>query len=236
MNTTPQFPPLLSGRMTAGADPFAAACRAAAEGCDAGLILYDPGPEVLRAAIVLAPEVPLCRAMAMLPLAQVGLQNALGALGPAELPVQMEWDGTLRVNGGHCGGFSACASDADPAAVPDWLVIGFSLRFVPESDEAGADPDRTALYSEGCGDLFPQDLLESWARHTLAWLHRWEAEGTAPLHREWSGLLTGTDGPVASGGTTGAYLGIDEDLGLLLKTENGTRLIPLTAQLTETPA
>ncbi|SNR62022.1 biotin/lipoate--protein ligase family protein [Puniceibacterium sediminis] len=230
MSMAPQFPPLLSGLNAAGHDPFAAACQAAQQGCDAGLILYDLSGD-LRAALICAPEVPLAQAMAMLPLCGVGLQNALGALAPPEVPVHLDWDGVIRVNGGRCGAFRAAASTADPAAIPDWLVIGFTLRFLITTDDQGATPDETALHGEGCGDLSPQDLLESWARHTLTWIHRWEEEGMSPLHREWSGLVHGLGQPVSQSGMDGTFLGVDEQLGMLLKSDGTTHLIPLTALL-----
>lgn len=227
MSAAPQFPPLLTGMHSAGHDPFVAACSAAAEGCDAGLILYDADRD-LRAAIVFAPEVPLADAMAMLPLCGVSLQSALGALAPPEVPLHLEWGGSVRVNGGRCGALRVAAATADPQAVPDWLVVGFDLRFVPDSEEQGANPDDTALYAEGCGDLLPADLLESWARHTLTWIHRWEEDGMSPLHREWTGLIHGLGAPITRAGLDGTFLGVDERLGLLLKAEGTTHLIPLT--------
>lgn len=234
MTVAPQFPPLLSGMHAAGQDPFVAACAAARDGCDAGLILYDTDPD-LSAAIVFAPEVPLARSMAMLPLCGVGLQNALGALAPPELPVHLGWDGTVYVNGGRCGRLRAAASSVDPAEVPDWLVVGVFLRFRPEHDVAGETPEDTALFNEGCGDLLPGDLLESWARHTLTWIHRWEDDGMAPLHREWSGLAHGLGGDWTHAGESGTFLGLDEDLGMLFKQGGTTRALPLTDLLEEAP-
>lgn len=233
MSTAPQFPPLLSGMHAAGLDPFDAACQAATEGCDAGLILYDAGPD-LAASIVFAPEVPLAQAMAMLPLCAVGLQNALGALAPPELPIHMEWGGAVRANGALCGGFRVTASTHDPDTIPDWLIVGFSLRFQPLPGEAGRNPDVTALQDEGCGDLDPGALLESWARYSLNWLNTWEEDGMSALHREWTGLAHGMGAPITVAGRTGTFLGVDEHLCLLLKTGSGTDLIPLTALLEKT--
>ncbi len=234
MSMAPQFPPLMSGLNAAGHDPFLAACQSARDGVDAGLILYDLSGD-LRAALVCAPEVPLAEAMAMLPLCGVGLQNALGALAPPEVPVHLDWNGTIRVNGGRCGALRVASATQDPEAIPDWLVVGFSLRFEPTSEDQGTAPDETALYGEGCGDLSPHDLLESWARHTLTWIHRWEEEGLPPLHREWSGLLHGLGAPVIQGAQKGIFLGIDENLGMLLKSDDTTHLIPLTTLLETRP-
>ncbi|SLN72726.1 hypothetical protein ROJ8625_03873 [Roseivivax jejudonensis] len=230
---TPAFPPLLDGRAVAG-DPFAAARDAARVGADPGLVLFDPSAEDMDVALLLAPEVPLEEAAAMLPLAGVALQNALGALGPSELPVHLDWDGTVRVNGGRCGRVRAAIPATRPGAVPDWLVIGAALRVRPRSDDGGATPEDTALHAEGCGDIAPLDLVETWARHALLWIHRWEEEGIAPLHRDWTALAHGLGGPIRAGGHEGTFLGLDERLGCLVKTGSGTRLVPLTTLLEET--
>jgi biotin-(acetyl-CoA carboxylase) ligase len=232
----PGFPPLLSGLAAApGEDPFASACAEAAKGCDAGLIVYALGPSALRAALVFAPEVPLTNAAVMLPLCAVGLQNALGALAPPEVGMHLDWNGGLRLNGATCGQMRAAASDATPDDIPDWLVVGFDLTILPESDTPGDTPDRTSLYGEGCADVDTVTLLEAWARHTLLGINRWSDDGPAALHREWSGLAWHTDKDLQHGDVTGRYLGIDENFGLLLKVGDAPHLFPLTDLLERTP-
>ena len=83
MTSGPVFPPLMQGINAAGADPFEAACSEAARGCDAGTILYDVTPERLQAAIVLAPEVALADAAAML----LGEQRQRGAVAARRRPI-----------------------------------------------------------------------------------------------------------------------------------------------------
>ena len=108
---TPSFPPLFSGlAVESQVDPFDKACAEAARGCDAGLVVHDLGANTLRAALVFAPDVQLADAMAMLPLCGVGFQNALGALGPPEVAVHLEWAGGLRINGANCGTLRVAAS------------------------------------------------------------------------------------------------------------------------------
>jgi biotin-(acetyl-CoA carboxylase) ligase len=228
MTSGPMFPPLMQGINAAGADPFEAACAEAAQGCDAGTILYDVTPERLQAAIVLAPEVALADAAAMLPLTGVAVQNALGALGPSELAVHLCWDGPIRVNGAVCGGLRAATDMADPTEEPGWLVTGFELVFTRPQIAGGDTPDETDLMSEGCGDLTPTDLLESWSRHLLNWISRWESEGMGPLHAEWSGLAYGMGQDGTFIGKSGHFLGLDETLGLLLRTDGQTMLLPVT--------
>lgn len=230
--TDPTFPPLMSGHAVSGAiDPFDAACAKAAMGCDAGLIVYNLAADRMGAALVFAPEVPMARAMAMLPLCAVGFQNALGALAPPEVAVHLEWDGAVRINGARCGRFRAAASTMAADEVPDWLVVGFELPLVPESEETGETPDQTALFEEGCAEVDPVRLLESWSRHTLNWIARWESEGNAPLHAEWRGLAHGIGEPASHGSIGGVFLGVDEDFGMLLRDQEDTHLVPMTRLL-----
>ncbi len=228
----PTFPPLMQGQpVKAGTCPFASARAQAAQGCDAGTVIYRLDPDRLRAATVFAPEVPLAQAMVMLPLCGVGLQNALGALAPPEVAVHLDWEGHIRVNGARCGILRVAASTHDPQAEPDWLVIGLDLAFWPEDDDTGRNPDVTSLHAEGCGEVDAVALLESWARHTLTHINRWSTDGVAPLHRDWCGLAWGLGETVSIRGETGTFLGIDEAFGLLLRQGEETRLVPLTRLL-----
>ncbi len=231
--TPPAFPPLFSGLDANGTEPFTLACVQARNVCDAGLVTYDLGHDRLRAAIVFAPEVSLRDAAAMLPLCGVGFQHALGALAPPEVAVHLGWAGEIYVNGGHCGDLRMASSDTDPDAVPAWLVIGLSLELWPRSHDTGTTPNTTALYAEGCGDVDPSALLEAWVRHTLVQLNDWADDGTARLHRVWLELAHGRDMDINVAGHRGTFTGLDEHLGLLLKSGEATQLIPLTALLTE---
>ncbi|MEM1129555.1 MAG: DUF4444 domain-containing protein [Pseudomonadota bacterium] len=225
------FPPLMHGRpVTAGA--MAEAARQARLGCDAGLVTYALGPDVVEAALVFAPEVPLSRALSMLPLCAVGFQNAFGALAPPEVAVHLEWAGGIRVNGASCGQLRVAASDRDPSAIPDWLIVAVSVPLLPDLEDMGTVPDRTVLYAEGCAEVDPGHLVEAWSRHTLHWINRWEADGAAALHAEWRGLAHGMGESMTENGHTGVFLGVDEDFGMLLRDVNGeTHLIPLSTLL-----
>ena len=232
----PTFPPLLSGQaVTGGIDPFEKACAMATLGCEAGLIVHNITANRLMAAVVLAPEVPLEEAMAMLPACGVGFQNALGSLAPPEVAVHLEWSGGIRVNGASCGRLRVAAGGADPAAEPGWLVVGLELPLLQVTERPGDRPDVTALYDEGCAEVDPVALLESWARHTLVWITRWgDAGGPAALHAEWRGLAHGIGEPVTQNGLSGTWLGVDEHFGMLVRSGEATELIPLSTQLETT--
>jgi len=231
-DATLTFPPLMWGEAAEG-DALGHAARRATLGCDAGLVAYILGATRVEAALVFAPEVSLSKAMAMLPLCAVGFQNALGALAPPEVAVHLDWEGGLRINGAACGRFDVLSATDDPDAVPDWLVIGFTLPLLPDSDDPGTTPDQTALYAEGCADVDPPTLIEAWARHTLNGINRWEHGGAQALHTEWRGLAHGIGEAVTHGDLSGTFLGIDEDFGMLLRDDETTHLIPLTDLLKE---
>lgn len=234
--TDPAFPPLMSGQaVDPGIDPFEKACAMAALGCDAGLIVHSVTANRLAAALVMAPEVPLEQAMAMVPACAVGFQNALGALGPPEVAVHLDWAGGIRVNGAACGRLRAMAGTTDPAALPGWLVVGLEVPLLQTGGRPGDTPDQTALYDEGCAEVDPVTLLESWARHTLVWINRWEEDGPRALHSEWRGLADKIGEDTEQDGHRGTFLGVDENFGMLLREGEETRLIPLSTILEETP-
>ena len=226
---TPSFPPLFSGLAVEGqVDPFDKACAEAARGCDAGLVVHDLGANLLRAALVFAPDVELVDAMAMLPLCGVGFQNALGALGPPEVAVHLEWAGGLRINGASCGTLRVAASSSNPKAEPDWMVIGLELPLWPETDTPGDTPEQTALYAEGCADVNAMELLESWVKHTLVGINTWTEDGVKALHKDWRGLSHGIGEDITMNEISGTFLGVDEQFGMLIRAADTTHLVPLT--------
>ncbi len=233
----PAFPPLFRGMRIDGAiDPFAKARALAELGCDAGLITHNIGTDRMAAALVLAPEVTLEDAMAMLPVCEIGFQNALGSLAPPELAIHLGWSGSIFVNGARCGKFRVAASPRDPESVPNWMVVGFVLPLIPQNpDSPGTAPGETSLHEEGCVEVSPINLLESWSRHTLMWINRWGNNGAAAIHNEWRGLAKdiGQDVEIEWNGELlrGKFLGVDERFGMLLRDGNETRLLPLSGLL-----
>ncbi len=227
------FPPLFTGEAVSGStDPFTKACTKATIGCDAGLLVHSVTPDHIKAAIVFAPETPLEAAMQAMIACGVGFQNAMGALAPPEVGVHLGWQGEIYVNGGRAGRFRVAASDTDPLKEPDWLVVGLELDLLPQGEgETGERPNDTCLVMEGCGDISPIRLLESWSRHTLVWLNDLENDGPRALHEMWRGLAKGMGEEISVNGLAGTFVGIDEEFGLLLKTESDTALIPLSSIL-----
>lgn len=232
----PVFPPLFRGEACAS-DPFEQAVTRATAGTEPGLIVYAEDGMALRAALVLAPDVVLGEALQIVPVAALGWADALGSHAPPECPLHVEWPAGFRLNGGRCGQVRALAPDQAPG-VPDWLVVGIDIPVIaPDRGESepGQNPDMTTLHAEGCADIAPQTLLESWSRHTLNWMNRWQDEGLKPVHADLLPRLWNRDGQAETTvpGTdhTGHVLGMDDQCGLLLKIEAGTVVIPLDTML-----
>lgn len=227
---SPSFPPRLRGEETRpGMDPFAHAVALAALGTDPGLICWARDETALRAALVLAPEAPLEQSLGIAFAVQLGLGDALGALAPPEVAVHYVWPNRFKVNGADCGTMRAAAATADPRAEPDWLVIGVDLPYLPLSDnEPGKRPDQTSLIEEGCIDVTPMKLLESWSRHTLVWINCWLDDGFKPIHAAWRDRAWGIGEELPEGGV---FLGVDEIGGMLIKTTGTTEIRPLTTML-----
>jgi len=227
------FPPLFTGEAVSGStDPFAKACTQAIIGVDAGLLVHSITPDFIKAAIVFAPESSLEEAMVAMIACGVGFQNAVGALAPPEVGVHLGWQGEIFVNGGRAGRLRVAASDNDPSKEPDWLVVGLEVDLLPQGDgETGDRPNDTCLMMEGCGDISPIRLLESWSRHTLVWLNDVENDGPRALHEQWRGLAKGMGDEVEVASMSGTFMGIDAQFGMLLKTDHETKLLPLSSIL-----
>jgi len=225
----PVFPPLLKGeRVPMHVDPFVKAMTQAIAGIDSGTIFWSENIETLKAALVLAPETKLADALQTLYVAQIGLAEALGALAPPEVPVQFVWPDRIKINGAFCGRFRMAAESIDPESEPNWLILGFELPFVMQtSGDPGEHPDETALYEEGCVEVSPTALLESWSRHTLVWLNRYLADGFAPIHEAWRGRCIGL-GDHVTYPRDGVFAGIDDQGNQLLRDGPMTTVVRLS--------
>lgn len=231
------LPPLFQEQAITGpADPFAKACALAATGCDSGLLVHNVTPDILHAAIIFAPEVPLEQAMAVMCVCGLGFQNALGALAPPEVAVHLTWPGDIIINGANAGRMRVAASTTNPTQEPNWLVVGLEVQLLPRSvQDPGLAPDQTSLFEEGCGDVSNIRLLESWVRHTMVWLNDLDMDEKTSLHEEWRALVReiGEDISVEHNGNPlkGKFLGIDENFGMLFRSKEKTTIFPLSSIL-----
>lgn len=237
MNSAPrslEFPPLLSGEKVAG-DPLAAAIASAQDEVEPGLIHYVEDPTTFRVALTLAPEERLERALTVSFAVALGLYDALGALCPPEVACHFGWPDQIKVNGARCGTLRAASSTLDAQAEPDWIVLALEVPVTPRSAMPGGTPDFTTLHDEGCGDVDIPDLIEAFARHAMNWLHIYLTDGLGPVHDAWRTKAEGY-GKTITYPEEGTFLGLDELGGLLLKTSETTKVLPLAAHLLDQKA
>jgi BirA family transcriptional regulator, biotin operon repressor / biotin---[acetyl-CoA-carboxylase] ligase len=231
----PVFPPLLTGHaVKAPEQAFASAVRGAARRqLRAGDIVWSRNADRLDCAIVLEPEVPREQAVEMMFVTLVAFGDCFGALSPPEIALTFAWPTTIRVNGGRAGEARiAMAAERGDDGAPRWMVAGVEVDLRAKGERAkapGLFPDLTTLYDEGCGDITRTQLVESFSRHLLSWIHLWETEGFREVH---DSLLYRLDGHreevvVELGGARheGRFTGLDEHGNMLLEGPLGIRIV-----------
>ena len=237
MSSAPVFPPAYRAiEVVPPADPFESALRHAVAGAEDGTLLWRPSTASATLALILRPETPRDADPGLALVALVALGDTLGVLLPPAMPVQFVWPDRVLVNGGVVGGARLALAPAAAGAVPDWLVLGVGARLAPEPDvEPGRRPERTCLQDEGGGDLTASEIVESFARHFLAWFGRWQDAGLAPIRDVWErrafldhGRMTVPLGPRP---VRGAVAGLDADGSLVLKRRDRVRRLDLAAAL-----
>ena len=226
MSERPMLPPLFrSLPVTPDTDPFERALQIAAEGAEAGTVLWSTGVDRCRAAVVLAPEYPLEDSLPVVLVAMLGLGDALGALLPPVVAVTFAWPDRIEVNGGVVGGVRlASARTANPSDIPDWIVVGYGLAAQSmQEGEPGDRPGQTTFADEGC-DVASTDLVEHFGRHFLSWINRWQEDGVAPVRQAWlsraSGLSSSIEVSAGAQKKQGIFTGLT-DTGSIRLMRNG---------------
>jgi biotin-(acetyl-CoA carboxylase) ligase len=228
----PRLPPLY--RLTvaeAGSDAFARALDLAAGPAEDGTIVWGRRPDRLDSAIVFRPETPLPEALPVIYSVALGLGDAIGALAPPIVAVHYRWPDRIEVNGALAGGLRAGWSVDTTGDASAWLVVGVVLLVAAPTAAA----ERTTLQDEGCTEITTTALLESFARHALAWINRWQADGFAPVREAWRSRAAGLDGEVAlaldNGPVAGRFAGLDDHGNLLLTIDRRTQTVTLADAL-----
>lgn len=223
----PSFPPLLRGvEVPPGVDPFQKAAGDCGLGrAEMGDLYWSPDEDTLRAAVVLGPEVALRLALPIMFAVANGMNDCIGALAPPEVGMQHVWPDGIKVNGAWCGVMRAAAPIRDPEAVPEWLVVGVSMSRHWPGGDPGDNPEITALSEEGCGHISLVRLIESWSRHMMTWINRYEDEGYRPIFDAWLSRAEGYQENIAfsddSTMRSGSFLGLDEEGRMLLREGEG---------------
>lgn len=195
LDATFDLPPMFEAVLVTG-DAFSAARALASGGGEAGTLVVAEAAETLDLAVVLEPDRPAADCFAALPIAMLAMADALAALGPPMKPVGFVWPDRLVLDGAEVGRARLALPKPSDEPVPAWLVVGLELRlrFANGSDEPGRTPERTALAEEGFGEVTATAIVESFARHLLHWVNRWQEEGLAPATGHYRARLLEPEG------------------------------------------
>jgi biotin-(acetyl-CoA carboxylase) ligase len=231
----PTFPPLLASNPVKSPDrPFRVACVEVDAGrAGAGDVFWARATDLMDVAIILEPEVALEQSTQMPFAAMVALGDALGAIAPPEVGVYYRWPGDIVVNGARAGSVRfAVPRDAAEGAVPRWLVVGATLtiRAGRSAPDPGLDTENTTLEEEGCAGITRTDLIESFCRHFLVWVHNWEQDGFRQISELWVERARQIADEATPDGVTGTLLGLDDGGNLLVKPPAGPAVsLPILA-------
>ncbi len=209
----------------------------AVEGAHDGTLLWVGRDDRLDCAVILHPDEALARAAVVTYVAMLGLRDALGAVGSPMLEVTFAWPNRIEANGGGVAAIGIELPDGVASgSVPDWLVL-FAAVNVTAPLPLGSDAKRrvTSLREEGCEGLTPAELLETFARHFLTWINRWQDDGFAPVRAAWLRHAPNHGEEIEIGvkgeRPTGTFAGIDDDGALVLDTEGARRRVDLCVAL-----
>jgi biotin-(acetyl-CoA carboxylase) ligase len=186
MGREPALPPGFSLHQVMQGDAFAQAIARAGE-WGAASLLWARRADLFDIAIILEPDQPLMTARLAHYAAMNALADALSVHCPPEKPVRFQWpDGVTfdlgLLGGGRTAWPEGCAEDQ----VPDWIVFGATIR-AASPDRGEYDPSRIGLSMEEAGfeEVDFADLIESFCRHLMLNVHRWQADGPKAVVRRW---------------------------------------------------
>jgi Biotin/lipoate A/B protein ligase family len=172
-------PPFALVRLRESDDAFAHACRIAPES-GAGTLVYVGRFDLAEFAVVLEPGEPLSTARRAFYAGMVALTDALRAYAPPNKSVAIDWPDAVRIDGGLVGGgrmgWPSSAREDEP---PAWLVFGAMIRTVAMTDPA------SALDEEGFGEAGAVQVTESFARHLMRVIDRWQVDGFDGVARDY---------------------------------------------------
>jgi BirA family biotin operon repressor/biotin-[acetyl-CoA-carboxylase] ligase len=182
-------------------------------------------PGNLYCSLVLRPDVPLQRAAEFSFLGALAIFDTLGTLGEPGHQVHLKWPNDILLNDRKVAGL-LLETESTGTGVADWVILGLGLNVAifPGDTEFPA----TSFRAEGWGAT-EIDVLESFCRHFLKWTNIWLSDGFAPIRKNWLWRCHGKGEEIEvrldNETLTGVFEDLDETGALVLKTEDGERLI-----------
>jgi biotin-(acetyl-CoA carboxylase) ligase len=175
-------------------DAFTHAKAHAAE-LGAGTLVFVGRFDLSEFAVVLEPDEPLSIARRAFYAGMCALADTLAAHAPPEKPIEFNWPDAIRVDGGLVGGGQLAWADGSEDETPEWMVFGAMIRSVSMSEaEPGLRPLASALEEEGFDDLTAGKLAESFTRHLMTAVDRWQERGFDAIAKDYLSRVTSEKG------------------------------------------
>lgn len=223
--------------VAAGGNPETRARALAAGGADPATLACADRPDRLDCSIVLDPGMALGEARLVVYVGMLALRDALGAVIPPGIDVTYRWPNLIEANIAPVARVDLHAPGAKTAAAtPRWMTL---RAVVALSTAIDGDPDapafETTIADEGGPEVTSVELLESFARHLLTWMNRWEEEGFAQVRARWLDHAPSRGERIqlviGKRRSSGLFRDIADDGALVLEGKRSTRAVPLSAVL-----
>ncbi|MGY4625543.1 biotin/lipoate--protein ligase family protein [Bradyrhizobium sp. USDA 4486] len=179
-------PPFTLVRLRESGDAFSHACGIAPKS-GAGTLVYVGRFDLAEFAVVLEPSEPFSTARRALYAGMVALTDALRAYAPPNKTVAISWPDAVEIDGALVGGARmGWPSSARENERPAWLVFGAMIRTVAMADQGpGVRPLASTLDEEGFGEAGAVQVTESFARHLMRVIDRWQVDGFDSVARDY---------------------------------------------------
>ena len=187
-------------------DAFAHAKAHAAE-LGAGTLVFVGRFDLSEFAVVLEPDEPLQTARRAFYAGMCALADTLAAHAPPEKPIEVVWPDTIRVDGGLVGGAQLAWSEGPSNQPPEWMVFGAMIRTVSMGEgDPGLRALATALEEEGFDELQSGQFAESFTRHLMTAVDRWQERGFDAIAKDYLSRVTQENGASCSIADNGDFL------------------------------
>jgi hypothetical protein len=171
-------------------DAFAHAKEHAPE-LGAGTLVFVGRFDLSEFAVVLEPDEPLMTARRAFYAGMCALADTLAAHAPPEKPIEFVWPDAIRIDGGLVGGGQFAWSEGPDDQPPEWMVFGAMIRTVSMADgDPGLRPLASALEEEGFEGLGSGQIAESFARHLMTAVDRWQERGFDAIAKDYLSRVT----------------------------------------------
>lgn len=220
-----------------GQDPEASARALAEDGADPATIVCADRADRLDCSVVLQPGMALPEARLVVYVGVLGLGDALGAVVPPGLDVTYRWPNVIEANIAPAARIDLYVPGGKSVSgTPPWMTLRavVALTSVIDGDPA-APAFETTIADEGGPEVAVVDLLESFTRHFLTWMTRWEEDGFDPVRAMWlrHAPSHGEKIQLAMAGrkSSGLFRDIGDDGAMILQGPRATRTISLASML-----